>query len=109
VIVNVCPAAVTTASPERVWQVITNLERDEEWLDVKVVSAQPPGVMTPGQIIKLGGPVLGLKFYLTMEVGDTDPQRRWVDLLVRLPLGIENHEHLTLTPTDEGGTLIRFN
>jgi hypothetical protein len=109
VIVNVCPAAVTFASPERVWQVITTLERGEEWLDVRVASSQPPGAMTPGQIIKLGGPVLGLKFYLTMEVGDMDPQRGWVDLLVRLPFGIDNHEHLTLTPTDEGGTLIRFN
>jgi len=109
VIVNVCPAAVTSAPPERVWRVITTLERGEEWLDVKVVSAQPPGVMTPGQIIKLGGPVLGLNFYLTMEVGDMDPQRGWIDLLVRLPFGIDNHEHLTLSPTEKGGTLIRFN
>ena len=108
-IVNVCPAAVTSASPERVWNVIVNLERAEEWMDVKVDSSQPPGVMTPGQIIKLGGPVLGLKLYLSMEVGEMDPQRGWIDLLVRLPFGIDNHEHLTLTPTDAGGTLIRFN
>jgi hypothetical protein len=109
VIVNVCPAAVTKASAERVWSVITTLERGEEWLDVKVDSSQPPGAMTPGQIIKLGGPVLGLKFYLTMEVGDMDPQRGWIDLLAHLPFGIDNHEHLTLTATPEGGTLIRFN
>jgi len=95
---------------DRVWRVITTLERDEEWLDVKVVSAQPPGVMTPGQTIKLSNaPVLSRVFYLTMEVGDMDPERGWVDILVHLPFGIDNHEHLTLTPTEEGGTLIRFN
>jgi hypothetical protein len=38
-----------------------------------------------------------------------DPERRWVDILVHLPFGIDNYEHLTLTPTEEGGTLIRFN
>jgi hypothetical protein len=44
-----------------------------------------------------------------MEVVDMDPQRGWIDLLAHLPFGIDNHEHLTLTPTDAGGTLIRFN
>jgi hypothetical protein len=38
-----------------------------------------------------------------------DPQRRWIDLLVRLPFGIDNHEHVTLTETKDGGTLVRLN
>jgi len=38
-----------------------------------------------------------------------DPQRRWIDLVVQLPFGVANHEHLTLTETAEGGTLVRFN
>ena len=38
-----------------------------------------------------------------------EPQSRWIDLFVRLPFGIENHEHVTLTATEEGGTLVRFN
>jgi hypothetical protein len=109
VIVNVCPAAVTSASPDRVWQVITKLERDTEWLDVKVVSSDPPGPMTPGQTIKLSGPSLVRAFPVIFQVGDMDPERRWVDILVHLPFGIDNYEHLTLTPTEKGGTLIRFN
>lgn len=108
-IVNVCPAAVTSASPDRVWQVITKLERDKEWLDVKVVSADPPGPMAPGQTIKLSGPFLTRAFPVIFQIGDMDPERRWVDILVHLPFGIDNHERLTLTPTEEGGTLIRFN
>lgn len=107
-IVNVCPVGVTSASPARVWEVITKLERDKEWLDVKVVASDPPGPMTPGQTIKLCGPSLTRAFPIIFQIGDMDPERRWVDILVHLPLGIDNHEHLTLTPTGEGGTLIRF-
>jgi uncharacterized protein YndB with AHSA1/START domain len=109
VIVNVCPAAVTSASPERVWQVITNLERGDEWLDARVLSAEPPGPMTSGQTINLSAPSLGREFAVTMEVRDLDPHHLWVDLVVHLPFGIDNHEHLTLTKTEDGGTLLRFN
>jgi len=29
--------------------------------------------------------------------------------VVRFPFGVDNHEHLILTETAEGGTLVRFN
>jgi hypothetical protein len=29
--------------------------------------------------------------------------------VVHVPFGIENHEHVTLAETKEGGTLVRFN
>jgi hypothetical protein len=89
--------------------VITKLERGDEWLDMKVASARPPAPMSTGQIIILSAPLLPPTLRVTIEVGDMDPQRRWIDLLVRLPFGVDNHEHLTLTPTNEGGTLVRFN
>ena len=108
-IINVCPAAVTKASPERVWDVITRLERGDEWLDAKVITVEPPGLLTAGQTVKLAAPSLGREFPVTMEVGDLDPQHRWIDLVVHLPFGIANHEHLTLTQTEDGGTLVRFN
>ena len=38
-----------------------------------------------------------------------DPQSRWIDFLVHLPFGVDNHEHVTLTDTEKGGTLVRFN
>ena len=46
---------------------------------------------------------------MTIEVREMDPQSRWIDLLVHLPFGVNNHEHVTLTQTKEGGTLVRFN
>ena len=106
---NVCPAATTSASPDRVWRVLTIPERFEDWLDAQFVSADPPGPVKPGQTIHLSAPALGRSWPVTLEVRNVDPQHRWIDLLVRLPFGIENHERVTLSETKGGGTLVRFN
>src|SRR6266566_5541918 len=109
VIVNVCPAAVTSASPERIWNVLTTPERFGEWLGARFVSAEPPGPIRPGQVINLRAPSLGMQWPVRMDVRDMDPQRRWIDLVVFLPFGVENHERVTLSETRDGGTLVRFN
>jgi ligand-binding SRPBCC domain-containing protein len=109
VIVNVCPAAVTKAPPDRVWKVIEATDRWGEWTDAAVVSVAPPGPAQRGQVIQMGGAALGRKWLFSIDVRDVDPQRRWIDLVVHLPFGIENYEHMTLTETKEGGTLVRFN
>jgi ligand-binding SRPBCC domain-containing protein len=108
-VVNVCPAAVTSALPERVWEVLTTPERFGEWQDATFVSASPPGPVVPGQTIHLSARSMGRSWPVTLEVRNVDPQRRWIDLLVRLPFGIDNHEHVTLAETKNGGTLVRFN
>ena len=108
-IVNVCPAAVTSAPADRVWHVLTELERFGEWNDATFVSAEPSGPVTVGQTAHLTAPGFGRTWPVTIDVLGVDPQRRWIDLLVHLPLGLENHEHVTLTETKEGGTLVRFN
>jgi uncharacterized protein YndB with AHSA1/START domain len=109
VIVNVCPAAVTLASPGRVWGVLTTPDRFGEWMDAAFVSADPSGPARPGQAIQLSAPSFGRRWPVSLEVLDMDPQKRWIDLLVHLPFGVENHERVTLTETKEGGTLVRFN
>jgi hypothetical protein len=109
VIVNVCPAGVSSAPPDRIWDVVINPERFGEWNDATYVSSDPPGPVQPGQVVHLTAPALGRRWRLTITVRDLDPQRRWIDLLVHLPFGVDNHEHLTLTETKEGGTLVRFN
>jgi ligand-binding SRPBCC domain-containing protein len=109
VIVNVCPAAVSKAPPERIWSVLSDPKRVHEWNDATFVSAHPPGVMTAGQVINLTAPGFGGNWPVRFDVRDVDPQKRWLDVVVRLPLGIVNHERITLTDTPEGGTLVRFN
>ena len=108
-IVNVCPAAVSSAPPDRIWSVLTVPERVHEWNDAIYLGAEPPGPMTPGQVIHLVAPGFGRRWPVRFDVRDVDRGKRWVDVDIYLPLGIVNHERITLTETPAGGTLVRFN
>lgn len=88
---------------------LTSVERFGEWQDARFVSAEPTGPVEPGQVVSLAARGYGREWPVTIEVRDVDPQHRWLDLVVHLPLGIENHEHVTLTAMKDGGTLVRFN
>lgn len=108
-LVDICPAGVTTAAPDRVWEVLIAPERFGDWTDATYISADPAGPATPGQVVHLGARGLGRVWPLTIDIGQMDPERRWIDMIVRLPFEIRVDEHITLTPTPEGGTLVRFN
>jgi len=84
-------------------------DRYSDWTDARFVSAIPPGPATRGQVVLFAAPFLGRALRFTITIQDLDPNRRWIDMLARFPFGIDNHEHLTLTETREGGTLVRFN
>ena len=108
-IVNVCPAATSSAPPDRFWEVLTAPERLGEWTDARVVSVEPPGPAQTGQRVYMRAPALGREFSVRIDVGDMDPSRSWIDFIAHLPFGVDNYEHLTLTETPGGGTLVRFN
>jgi uncharacterized protein YndB with AHSA1/START domain len=108
-VVNVCPAGIAKASPDRVWSIVSNPSRFPEWLDVTLAAGAPSGPPTPGQVFKFETRELGRSWPVDIEVKGLDPNRRWIDLRVNLPLGVVNDEHVTLTPADDGGTLVRFN
>jgi len=109
VVVNVCPAAVTAASSERVWSVLANPQRFGEWAGARFVSAEPPGPVQRGQVIHLMARGFGREWAVPMDVRDVDPQHGWLDVVVHLPLGVTNFERVTLAETTGGGTLVRFN
>jgi Polyketide cyclase / dehydrase and lipid transport len=109
VLVNVCPAATTKAPPDIVWSLIASPERWDKWTDAVFVSASPPGPARSGQVIRFAGRALARNWTFTIDVRDLDPQHRWIDLVAHFPFGIDLDEHLTLTETKEGGTLVRFN
>ena len=108
-VVNVCPAARSSASPDRIWSVLSKPQKFEEWQGARFVSADPPGDVQPGQTINLSARGFGRWWPVRIDVRDVDPQHRWIDWVARLPLGIANFQRTTLTETPEGGTLVRFN
>ena len=84
-------------------------ERFSEWSGARFVSAEPAGRVRPGQVMNLVARGLGREWPVRMNVRDVDPEHRWLDVVVHLPLGVANYERVTLTETKEGGTLVRFN
>ncbi len=108
-VVNVCPAGVARATPERLWAIISNPARFGDWLDVTLSSAAPPGAVVAGRLYRFETRELGRTWPVDIEVTGVDPAHRWIDLRVRLPFGIVNDEHVTLSPTAGGDTLVRFN
>ena len=109
VIVNVCPAAASSAPPDRFWEILINPRAYERWADAKFISSEPAGPVGAGTLIRMTSRGFGRTWPVLLEVTGLDANRRWIDIVAHLPLGIANHEHLTLTDMPGGGTLIRFN
>jgi hypothetical protein len=109
VIVNVCPAATSKAPPERFWTVLTDVAGYGDWVDARFVSADPAGPAQPEQKLYFKARSLGREWPVRIDLTRLDPGHRWIDMIAYLPFGIANHEHLTLSETKEGGTLVRFN
>lgn len=107
-IVNVCPAASSTAPPDRFWEILVKPEAYGEWTDASFESSSPPGPVKAGTVISMKARFVR-DWPVVLAVTGLDPNRRWIDVVAHLPFGIDNHEHLTLTETNEGGTLVRFN
>jgi ligand-binding SRPBCC domain-containing protein len=108
-IVNVCPSGVAAAPISQVWQVLATPEGFGEWLDAEVVAIRPPGPAVAGQRIDMAAPGFGHRWRVTIDIDAVDAGGRWIELSVRLPFGIVNHERVTLTELDAGHTLVRFN
>jgi ligand-binding SRPBCC domain-containing protein len=109
VVFNVCPAATSKAPPDRFWEILMRPEAYEEWTDATFLSAEPPGPVQAGTVIRMKAPGFGRDWPVRLDVTALDPNHRWIDVVARLPFGVDNHEHLTLTETPDRGTLIRFN
>jgi len=97
-----CPTDVIHASPERVWELLTNPAR-LDWLGVKVVDA-PARNLTVGDHLVFG-PAPGLR--LSWDVLSAEPLRT-LELDVKVPLGIRNHEIVVLSPVDRDSCRVTF-
>jgi uncharacterized protein YndB with AHSA1/START domain len=97
-----CPTDVIHTSPERVWELLTNPARFG-WLGVKVVQA-PPRTLAAGDRLVFG-PMPGLR--LSWDVLSVEPLRT-LELDVKAPLGIRNHEIVVVSPVGSEDCRVTF-
>jgi uncharacterized protein YndB with AHSA1/START domain len=99
-----CPTDIIHASPERVWELLTNPARLDDWLGVKVVEA-PAGNLAVGDRLVFG-PAPGLR--LLWNVLSVEPLRT-LELDINVPFGIRNHEIVVLSHLGTDRCRVTFN
>jgi uncharacterized protein YndB with AHSA1/START domain len=99
-----CPTDIIHASPERVWELLTNPARLDDWLGVKVIEA-PARTLAVGDPLVFG-PAPGLR--LSWYVLSIEPLRT-LELDIKAPLGIRNHEIVVLSPVGIDSCRVTFN
>ena len=98
-----CPTDVVHATPERVWELLTD-PTQYGWLGVKVVEA-PDRTLAVGDRLRFG-PAPGIR--LSWTVLAVEPLRM-LELDITVPLGIRNHETIVVSPIDPVSCRVTFN
>ena len=98
-----CPTVVIRATPERVWELLANPAR-LGWLGVKVIES-PASQLAAGDRLRFG-PAPGLRLLWT--VLSVEPLRA-LELDIKVPLGIRNHEMVVVSPVGADSCRVTFN
>jgi uncharacterized protein YndB with AHSA1/START domain len=98
-----CPTDIIYASPEQVWDLLTNPAR-LDWVGVKLVEAPAHHLAVGDRLVF--GPAPGL--HLSWNVLSVEPLRM-LDLDVKTPFGIRNHEIVVVSPAGSDGCRLTFN
>jgi len=99
-----CPTSIIDASPERVWELLTNPARLDGWVGVRVVDA-PARQLAVGDRLVFG-PAPGLR--LSWNVLSVEPLRT-LELDIKVPFGIRNHEIVVVSPHGSDSCRATFN
>ena len=97
-----CPTDIIHASPERVWELLTNPAR-LGWLRVKVVEAPVRSLAVGDRLVF--GPAPGLR--LSWNVLSAEPLRT-LELDIKSPFGIKNHEIVVVSPLGSDSCRVTF-
>ena len=98
-----CPTDIIHASPGRVWELLTDPAR-LGWLGVKVVEAPARNLAVGDRLVF--GPAPGLR--LSWNVLSVEPPRT-LELDVKVPFGIRNHEIVVVSPVGSDSCRVTFN
>ena len=105
---STCPIATIDAPIERVWRLLVEPIRYDEWWDAQTVSIIPEGPAQPGQQIFAQTVALGTRWDVHITVQAVMPEKQQIALRTRLPLGITVHNHATCASIDDQHTRVSF-
>jgi uncharacterized protein YndB with AHSA1/START domain len=97
-----CPTDIIHASRERVWALLTN-PAQLGWIGVKVVEAPARSLAAGDRLVF--GPAPGLR--LSWDVLSVEPLRT-LELDVKVPFGIRNHEIVVVSPLGSDSCRVTF-
>ncbi|HLZ10743.1 MAG TPA: SRPBCC family protein [Chloroflexota bacterium] len=100
--VATCPTDVVNTPVERVWALLKDPLRYGEWTDLREIEAEPPGAVTPGQVIRGITREVGLTFKATLTILAVDADVHQIEYRSDLPLGIVGRNRIVgvaLDPT----------
>jgi hypothetical protein len=104
----VCPSDVVNAPPATVWGLLTDPAGWGEVFDARVISVEPAGLATVGQRVLASSGAGPLRFRLSFEFIEVDHAAGALGLVIRLPFGIVNDEHLVCTPAGEAACRVTY-
>ena len=103
-----CPMCATDAPVEVAWSLFDPARLDE-WWDAKLRRVTPSGPLAPGQRIEATtGPLRVHSALPGRDVLEVDPAAHRLHLLIRVPFGITNDEHVVLAPLGPDRCRISF-
>src|SRR3954471_20132433 len=94
-----CPAAMIDAPIERVWRLLADPREWSGWSGARFEAAVPDGAAQVGQRWRFLAAAVGRRWPVHMTVVgvcSAAPERHKLVLDVATPLGIVNHEHITV-------------
>jgi uncharacterized protein YndB with AHSA1/START domain len=98
-----CPTDIVHASREHVWELLTDPAR-LEWVGVKLVEAPARHLAVGDRLVF--GPAPGLR--LSWDVLSVEPLRA-LELDIKAPFGIRNHEVVVVSPLGNDSCRLTFN
>ena len=96
----VCPADTIQASPEVVWNLLTDPASYHTWTDGRVERIEPPGRARAGQVIHLTAGFTFLRFQVRFDVQRVDGASRDLEFDGFFPFGVTMHEHISVRGVD---------
>jgi hypothetical protein len=104
--IQVCPTDILQASPDRIWDLLTNPRELAGWSDTGLVEA-PGREITAGDRLVLGAGIAH-RFRVVFHVRQAI-RPRLLSIDIRLPLGVTNHETIDISPVGSDACRVTFN